>query len=160
MTSEIPTRRCTPSLSQRPAQAADEELARTIHWDAYREVVTRQFGGWDETLQEGYFRKKWHPEKFAIVLADGIPCGYLAVEEHAHEIVVNEIALLGAFRGRGVGSALLSEILGRARGSQRAVRLQVLKENRARELYRRLGFVETGSTETHVTMEARPPAGR
>jgi predicted GNAT family acetyltransferase len=33
------------------------------------------------------------------------------------------------------------------------VRLQVLRKNRAHHLYERLGFVQTGQTDTHILME-------
>ncbi len=35
-------------------------------------------------------------------------------------------------------------------------RLQVLKENKAAELYRRMGFKQIGETETHFEMEYNP----
>lgn len=61
-------------------------------------------------------------------------------------------------QGRGLGTELLRRVLARADARRLPVRLQVLKGNPARRLYRRLGFVDAAETETHHVMEraARP----
>ena len=49
------------------------------------------------------------------------------------------------FRGRGVGTALMREVLGKCRGKFEIVELSVLASNpRAFELYKRFGFKEIG----------------
>ena len=49
------------------------------------------------------------------------------------------------FRGRGVGTALMREVLGKCRGKFEIVELSVLASNpRAFELYKRFGFREIG----------------
>ena len=39
-------------LERRPATSSDTEFARISHHAAYRDVVRRQFGAWDEALQD------------------------------------------------------------------------------------------------------------
>lgn len=67
------------------------------------------------------------------------------------------IALRPEFRGRGLGGALLSGLLAelKARGFAR-VSLSVQKANRARRLYRRLGFETAKETEEELLMLWRP----
>ncbi len=50
------------------------------------------------------------------------------------------IAVLPAWRGRGVGTALLQRLLRQVRGRHPAVSLSVAADNPARRLYERLGF--------------------
>lgn len=51
------------------------------------------------------------------------------------------VSLLPAYRNRGIGTALLSDLLDQVRaGGYEAVSLSVQKANRALHLYRRLGF--------------------
>jgi ribosomal protein S18 acetylase RimI-like enzyme len=69
-------------------------------------------------------------------------------------IRLNQIYLLLEHQNRGIGTACLTRILEEAGALGRPVRLGVLKVNpRAMALYRRLGFLPTGETDTHVRME-------
>ncbi|MCH8057202.1 MAG: hypothetical protein IIB78_04955, partial [Proteobacteria bacterium] len=45
----------------RRARESDREFARQTHHAAYREVVERQFGPWDEVLQNSFFEADWNP---------------------------------------------------------------------------------------------------
>jgi ribosomal protein S18 acetylase RimI-like enzyme len=63
------------------------------------------------------------------------------------------VEILPAFRGRGLGSAIVRDLLAEAHARSVPVTLQVLKENpRARGLYERLGFAVTGETDTKHLM--------
>ena len=139
-------------LERRPATSSDTEFARTTHHAAYRDVVSRQFGAWDEALQDRLFEEKWIPDKFEIVLYNGNPCGFFSVEDHPDHIYISEIVITPQFQGRGIGSRLFNKEMQRGRETKSPLRLQVLRENRALELYRRLGFKECDTTETHIRM--------
>jgi ribosomal protein S18 acetylase RimI-like enzyme len=140
-------------LTRRAAVDADREFARRAHHDAYRDVVMRQFGAWDEAWQDRRFRASWMPDAHEILLWDGVPCGYLGVDERGDDFYVREIVVRPEFQGRGIGTAILQGVIERARQRGLPVRLQALHRNRAIELYRRLGFREVGRTDTHVLFE-------
>ena len=42
-------------IDRRTATSEDFELARSIHHRAYRDVVLRQFGAWNEEEQDQFF---------------------------------------------------------------------------------------------------------
>ena len=66
-------------------------------------------------------------------------CSFWLVLDEVH---INNLAVRGEFRGRGVGTALLEHVLqaGASRGAERAT-LEVRRSNApARRLYERLGF--------------------
>jgi ribosomal protein S18 acetylase RimI-like enzyme len=140
-------------ITRRRALPSDAELARRVHHDAYREAVERQFGAWDEARQDRFFAAAWAAAEHEILLCDGVPCGYVCVEEHADHVLVREIAVAPAFQGRGIGSAVLRETQARARARGVPVRLGTFLTNRAAALYRRLGFRETGRSTTHIGFE-------
>jgi ribosomal protein S18 acetylase RimI-like enzyme len=140
-------------VTRRPALETDADFARRVHHRAYREVVERQYGPWDEARQDRFFASSWREGGFEIVLCDGAPCGYLCVEERADDLHVREIVLLPEFQGRGIGSTLLREVIDRAAERGVPVRLGTHHQNRAQHLYRRLGFREIGRTETHLLFE-------
>ena len=116
-------------------------------------MVVRQFGQWDDAMQEGFFVKKWFPEKYQILLCEGLPCGYLWVEDRDDSVVIMEIVILPEFQCRGIGTQVLQEEISRARDRNVPTTLRVLKESRAASLYNRLGFQEYDRTETHILMK-------
>ena len=72
--------------SLRPCTAGDEAFARRLHREAYEDVVTRQFGCWDEARQRSLFDAKWDPARFQVVVADSQPVGLLAIERRDDEV--------------------------------------------------------------------------
>ena len=66
--------------------------------------------------------------------------------------------ILPEYQNRGVGSAVIRDVLAQAQAEGLSVGLQVLKVNPARRLYERLGFSLVGETATHYLMRAMIPA--
>jgi ribosomal protein S18 acetylase RimI-like enzyme len=137
----------------RPAEVPDRVVARRIHHRAFREVVERQFGTWDESQQDDFFDGEWQRHPHEIVLLNGDAVGYVAVEHLPDHVFVHNVVLDPSVQGQGIGTSLLSKVVGDARKQRHPVRLQVLQANPAVSLYRRLGFAEVGRTSTHLLME-------
>jgi ribosomal protein S18 acetylase RimI-like enzyme len=131
----------------------DKEFCRQVHHLAYHDVIVRQFGQWNEVLQGSFFEKNWISLNLQIIEADGRNVGCFSREIHHGYITINEIELLPEFQKRGIGTQLLEQQLNEARHLNLPVRLQVLRENLARKLYERLGFIVLDKTETHYLME-------
>ncbi|HTD51708.1 MAG TPA: GNAT family N-acetyltransferase, partial [Thermoanaerobaculia bacterium] len=74
------------------------------------------------------------------------------------EIRLVDIALLPAFRGKGVGTRLLAELIAEAKGRGVPLTIHVELFNPARRLYDRLGFTPVEEHGVHVLMERRPEA--
>ena len=136
-----------------PTVESDKETIREMNNRCYREVVVRQFGGWDVDIQHGFFEKKWEPARLQKILCENEIVGVLWVERREDHVEVLEIQIDPEFQGRGLGTAVLSDILGQVDQAGLSVKLQVLFKNRAKALYERLGFVVTGETDTHYLME-------
>ena len=130
-----------------------------MHHEAYRDAVVRQFGIWDEARQDRFFDAAWAEAEHEMLLCDGAPCGYVCVEEHDDHVLVAEIVVMPEFQGRGIGSTVLRETQERARERGVPVRLGTFHTNRAADLYRRLGFRETGRSATHIGFEWSADAG-
>jgi len=143
-------------VDRRPAQDGDQRIAREIHHRAFRDVVERQFGQWDEALQDKFFDSEWSRQAHEVLVLDGTTIGYAAVEDRDDHILIHNLVLDPALQGRGIGTTFLAEVVQIASETSRPVRLQVLHENRAASLYRQLGFTETARTPTHLTMERQP----
>ena len=140
-------------ITRRPALVADTDFALSVHHQAYRDVSVRQYGEWDVAAQDEFFKGDWSPPEFEIIMCDGVPCGYLCVEDRGPDIHVRELVISPPFQSQGVGTQILQEVMDRAKVRQVPVRLGTQHANRAIELYRRLGFREFERTATHVLME-------
>jgi ribosomal protein S18 acetylase RimI-like enzyme len=149
-------RRIDKTVAIRPARVSDTGFARALHHAALRDVVVRQFGVWNELLQDALFENSWDPSSFEIILYGGQPCGVVRVEIQSTHVEIHEINIDPPHQGRRIGSRVLKDILGTADGSALPVLLQVLHENNAARLYRRFGFVEVGRTDTHFRMQRDP----
>ncbi len=96
-----------------------------------------------------------------IIMLDGLPIGRLIVDRsRTDEIRCIDIAILPAYRNRGVGSFLMKNLLLEAEACRKLLRLLVEKTNpAAQRFYERLGLVVTEETASRRAMESRPPVG-
>jgi ribosomal protein S18 acetylase RimI-like enzyme len=96
---------------------------------------------------------------FQVVLVDGERAGRLYVDERPDEFRVVDISLLPAFRGRGIGTALLNGVIRTADAAGKPVRIHVERFNPAQGLYRRLGFRVIREGDVYLFMERPVSAG-
>ncbi len=85
-------------IEKRKAVGADKAVMRAIHHEAFRDVVTKQFGQWDENLQDRFFEVAWKPDKAQIESWDGKTAGYLIVDILGDCIRFGEIVLAPGFK--------------------------------------------------------------
>ena len=90
------------------------------------------------------------------MLMSGKPIGRLSVATRADEIRCVDLALLADYRNQGVGNAAHSTTPGAGAPANLPLRLQVIRFNRAVNLFERLGFRRTSETGTHFQMEWLP----
>lgn len=106
-------------------------------------------------LQQRAYVARYPDAMHGIVEVDGVIGGQLRVARGADEIVLIDIALLPSFQGQGLGTRLISELIEEATRAGVPLRLCVRPDNRARGLYRRLGFQEVAQTPTQIDMSWR-----
>lgn len=138
----------------RQATNEDKEFLYILNRAAYEDVVRRQFGQWNEAWHRWHFEVKWAPQTFEIIEKAGQRIGALSVSRTSEEVRIIEIQLFPEFQRHGIGTAILQRELRFADKRALPARLQVLRENRARTLYERLGFSVCGETDTYFLMEA------
>jgi len=98
-----------------------------------------------------------HPAARREVIVEGdAPVGSIEVDRDGAGWTVLDFAVLREHRGRGIGTQVLSQLLGRAAEAAAAVDLQVLPWNPAARLYERLGFVVVGGDETRLRLRRDP----
>jgi ribosomal protein S18 acetylase RimI-like enzyme len=135
------------------ASTREEELAQVSWEEGAREAfLEHQF-----SAQDHHYRANYPGATFDVIEVDGEPAGRLYVHRGPDEIRIMDIALAPAFRGRGIGTGLLRELMEEAAGSGRSLSIHVELNNPARRLYERLGFVPGGEHGVYVLMRWDQP---
>jgi ribosomal protein S18 acetylase RimI-like enzyme len=150
----------------RPATADDREFLYSVYaatrtdelsvvpWtDAQKQAFLRmQFDA-----QDAYFHQIYPDGRFLVVTLHDVPVGRLYVVRLADEMRLVDIALLPEHRGAGIGTALISDVVGEAAQAGLPVRLHVELGNPARRLYERFGFRTVEIGPIYELMELAPP---
>jgi len=138
------------------ASTRREELAPLSWTDAQKqEFLKMQF-----EAQDRYYRKQYAGDAFLMIQLDGRSVGRLYVGRWEEEIRIIDIALLPEYRGSGIGSAILSDLLAEAESEGKPVRIHVEKQNPALRLYKRLGFVPIADRGVYDLMQWSPKVSR
>jgi ribosomal protein S18 acetylase RimI-like enzyme len=152
-------------LSLRPVSADDSDFLLRVYAST-REEETASWG-WSAAQiasfvqmqfiakQRGYAAAYPSAEKSVIFVGD-VPAGSMVVFRGSSETRLVDIAFLPEFRSRGFGGHLIRMLISEAASSRSALRLSVLRGNRAQHLYERLGFVAKGGDEMYCEMECSP----
>jgi RimJ/RimL family protein N-acetyltransferase len=125
-----------PFLLRLYADTRAEELAGVDWPEAQRVAFVRQ----QFEAQHAWYREQYVGASFDVVEVDGEPAGRLYVARWPAETRIVDISLLRQHRGRGIGTALLRDLLAEADEERRAVSIHVERFNPALRLYARLGF--------------------
>ncbi len=106
-------------------------------------------------LQSAHHARAFPGADLRIVERGGRPVGRLAVAWGGESVHVIDIALRAGVQGRGIGTALLRQVI--AAAGARTVTLQVVRGARAAGLYARLGFIACGPAGAYHEMMRRAP---
>jgi ribosomal protein S18 acetylase RimI-like enzyme len=152
-------------VALRPVQASDEPFLLCVYagtraeelaplpWTPEQKAafVAQQFAA-----QTAHYARHYPGMSADVIVIDDVPAGRLLVDRLDEEILIVDISLLPAHRGRGAGSVLLQEVLGEATAAGKRVVIHVERFNRALRLYERLGFRAVGDHGVYLRMEWEP----
>ena len=121
------------------ASTRQEELAQTRWSEAEKEeFIALQFKAQHEHYIVHYPDAIWLVVKF-----NRARIGRLYLEHWPSQHRIIDIALLPEYRGRGFGASMMRDVMDEAADEKKAVSIHVEKNNAARKLYERLGFINT-----------------
>lgn len=145
-----------PHYTLAPATLADRERLWRIKKNCLRHYVEETWGFWEDISQRAHFDQTYDPAEIQVILIDDQIAGYIACARTPSEIALHNIMISPGYQNRGLGTAVLRELLAEARAKNIPVRLQVLRVNPARHLYERLGFTLQEETATHYRLRWQP----
>jgi len=125
--------------------AADAEALVALRIAAMRESLER-IGRFDPQRARDRFLSGFDPALTRHVLADGERVGFVVVRLQDDGLLLDHLYLLPRAQGRGIGGAVLADVLARADASRLSVRVGALRGSDANRFYVRHGFepVEAG----------------
>ena len=147
--------RSTPDFRLRCAKSEDYRFALALYLDGSRHLLER-IGRWDEKRLVSRFRRGFKPSESKIIESGDLAVGWIQIVEGKHRLHLRQIHLVPEFRGLGIGTLLIEDLLAQAKSLDKAVTLDVMHGNPARSLYERLGFERTGADLDKIHMLWRP----
>jgi GNAT superfamily N-acetyltransferase len=143
-------------IDLRPAQADDYDFALALYVETIK-PYTVEFMAWVDEVETARFARLWTPADTRIITLNGIDVGWLETSETEREIFLKQMYMTPAQQRRGIGSHVLRLLIQQWKQARKPVVLGVLKNNPARRLYERLGFVVVGETDMKFMMRREPP---
>jgi GNAT superfamily N-acetyltransferase len=149
----------------RLALPEDEQFLEAVYASTRAEEM--QLVPWTDEQKQAFVRMQYraqrqsyqdqYPNSQVYVIEQlGQPVGRMIVDRSAASILLMDIALLPEYRNRGLGSALVRDLLDEADRLRKTVMLHVEDFNPAVNLYLRLGFVKTGTAGLYSEMSRQP----
>jgi ribosomal protein S18 acetylase RimI-like enzyme len=151
-----------PEIALRGAGPEDAQLLFELYAGTREQEMT--LAGLDERqaeaflkqqhmLREAHYAEHFPADRPQIVVLNGNSAGRLYVHENGSTFQLVDIALLPAWRGRGVGTRLIQQLQHEAAGQGKPIELHVDMNNpTAQRLYTRMGFVVTGIEPPYIRM--------
>jgi ribosomal protein S18 acetylase RimI-like enzyme len=153
-------------ISRRPVRPEDEEFLRRVYAGTRAQELAA--AGWDDRQQAAFVAMQFDAQRrayeqtypdasFDVVVVDGEPAGRLYLDDAPGETLIVDIALLPEFRGRGIGTHLLTEALADAATKGAGVTVHVERGNPALRWYLRLGFALIEDQGVYLLLRRPPP---
>jgi len=154
----------TEQITTRPVQREDEPFLLALYistreaelsavgWDAEQ---IRLFCQMQFIAQQRQYALSYPNSDNRIILSDKKAIGHIIVDRD-QEICLVDVALMTEYRGNGIGTSLLHQLISEAMAVGKLLRLHVLSNNPAVRLYERLGFSLAGSNGIYLEMVRRP----
>lgn len=143
-----------PFLRQLYESTREWEMSMTT-WGAEER---KKFLDMQANAQQIHYSTTFPNAQHHIILRKNKLIGRIYVDYRQAEIRLLDIALMPAYRNKGIGSKLMRNLMQEGERTQKPVRFYVwqLNEN-AQRFYQRLGFSLVGEEGAYVLMEQYPP---
>jgi GNAT superfamily N-acetyltransferase len=144
------------TFTLRPANPKDAPLFYRVIDQTMREFIIITWGTWNEARVQRESNEKSLDPKAQIIQVADISVGVFVVERCPTHIQLEHIYLFPEYQRRGIGTALLNNLIAEASQLKIPVRLRVMAVNPAKNFYARLGFFVAEATPEFFFMEKTP----
>ena len=152
-------------IQLRPVEKKDDSFIETVYRSTredelnltnWNEQQKNVFSIMQSMAQLAEYKTKFHGAACQVIIYNNQDAGRFYTWENDNEIRLIDITLLPQFRGKGIGTSLLQELIKKSNKVQKKISLHVDPVNPALQLYRRLGFIHIKNNGRHYYMERDP----
>lgn len=152
-------------IQLRPVEEKDDSFIETVYGSTredelnltnWTEQQKKAFVSMQSMAQLAEYKRNYPGAAWQIILYKKQAAGRFYTWENDNEIRLIDITLLPLFRGKGIGTFLLQELIKKSNNVQKKISLHVEPRNRALQLYRRSGFIHIKNNGRHYYMERNP----
>lgn len=136
----------------RSAMPEDFGAALSLYLDSMA-PLTSPLMVWDEAKQSASFASQWKVEDVRVIVFEGRDVGWMQAAETDSEVFLQQLFISPEYRRKGIGSAVLRNLLDPWQTTGKPIVLMVLKNNPARSLYERFGFTVVGENGIKLRMK-------
>ena len=138
----------------RKATNDDTNWLDDLRRQAYLNLFIETWGAWDEDRHTRHFAGFLQQGSISIIEVDLKSAGMIQVFETESEIELSEIQILPSHQSKGLGTAIIKDLVQKASSANKRILLSLgLKNTGAFALYSRLGFIEYDRSESHIYMK-------
>ncbi len=130
------------------------EFAQLLPPPVFHQVMAHQFDAQTVT-----YHSRYPDARFDIIELDGRPIGRIVVDRPGSMVYVVDQAIVPAWRGRGISTAIMRALMDEAAAVGFPVQLKVSSTaDPSFRLYQRLGFAAIETVPLYLRLEWRAPA--
>jgi ribosomal protein S18 acetylase RimI-like enzyme len=152
---EQEVRRMVSSMSKfqlRPVTGDDFQFCWLLYRELMKPLTVELLGEWNELGQRRVIEQALTEGGTSIIAVGSADIGWLQMRETRDGLYLSQLYVMPSMQNRGIGTAVVLHLCDRACREAKSLTLDVMKNNRARSLYQRLGFGTIGSSEYKLNM--------
>ena len=149
----------------RPQENNDNEFIESVYRSTREEEL--KMTNWPEQQKQAFimmqsmaqlaeYKAKFPDAAYQVIVYKKQDAGRFYTWFSDEEIRLIDITILPGFRGKGIGSFLLKELIKTSEQVQKKITLHADPANPAMELYRRVGFIHVKNNGRHYYLERQP----
>lgn len=163
--SQTRDRAASGAVTLRPAADSDYDFMRRLYHSVraeemqqfpFDEAQKREFLDQQFSAQFAHYGIHYPTCERNIIEKDGQPVGRLWIDEWRDQIRLVDISLMPEWRGSGIGTGILRDVLARGQACGKPVTIHVEGFNPALRLYQRLGFEHVDTNGVYYLMKWTP----
>ena len=142
-------------IELRAATQKDRALVEDVYFTTQRWLIEELFGWRGDAIEKAKFAEFYDPLNTQVILEDGSVIGWWTVMRGDDFIELGQIYLYPMHQRRGIGTALIGQLIDETTRQKKTLTLSTAKINPALSLYKRLGFNQVSETEFKIYLERR-----